>query len=92
MESYTYMSKEAVEAICDANDRQVDEAVRRGEDPQYMIGLNDSEFRNLIAVLAWFYENGPENLNPLEQAADDLPEWAGDFVSSIGETLGVEMI
>lgn len=91
MESYTYMSEEAVEAICNANDRRVDEAVRRGEDPQYMIGLNDSEFRNLIAVLAWFYENGPADAG-VEQAAGDLAEWAGDFVSSIGETLGVEMI
>ena len=91
MESYTYMSREAVEAICDANDRRVNEAVRRGEDPQYMIGLNDSEFRNLIAVLAWFYENGPADVGD-EQAAGDLAEWAGDFASSIGETLGVEMI
>lgn len=91
MESYTYMSREAVEAICDANDQRVDEAVRRGEDPQYMIGLNDSEFRNLIAVLAWFYENGPADVGAV-RADDDLSEWAGDFVSSMGETLGVEMI
>lgn len=90
MKSFTYMSQEALEAVCEHNDG----AANSGDyfDNKYHLELSVSDFRNLIAVLGWFYHHGPDVIDPDVQEADDMVDWSGSFVSSIAETLDVEMI
>lgn len=91
MDSFTFMSNEALDAICDANDKEADAAGHyTSSGRNYVLTLNPSDFRNLIAALAYTYNYS--STSPEYAAADDLAEWCGETISSIGATLDVEMI
>lgn len=91
MESFTFMSDEALDAICEANDRSADEAGHYAAiGRNYHLKLNPSDFRNVMAALAYTYNYS--STTPEYAATEDLAEWAGQFVSSIASTLEIEMI
>lgn len=75
-QSFTYMSVEGTQAIKDANATQVD---------KYTIELNKTDFNRLIDALVIAF------CSP-EWDDIDTSDWAGDFISSIGQTLGIEFI
>lgn len=72
MDTYTYMSGDAVKAIITAQ-------VQSGE--KYPMELNSSDFAIVVSALAHAYNSGIAHYEP-----------AGDLLSGIGQTLGVEMI
>lgn len=82
MDSYDYMSPEAIEATLAANTRE--QNAKDSDEPRnYDIGFNEPDLSNLLALLKFVYDSGDDT---------GLGEWAGDFASSISETLGVEMV
>lgn len=88
---YTFMSQEALEATCDANDKRTD-GTQFPENAPYLLTLNRSDFRNLVSVLGWFYNHGPDVIDPDVQEAESVRDWSGDFVSGMAETLNVGMV
>lgn len=79
MESFTYMSDEAIDATVSAlPDR-------------YEMELNRPDMVRLISALRYAYEHAPHESDDCNSAVCDLC-WSGQFVSSIAGTLGVEFI
>jgi hypothetical protein len=97
MESYTFGSPEFMSAIAL-------ERMRTGEN--YPITLNDKDFRILTTILqqiAIYGDISRSELNDLvgwngenwegnERDIDPISDWAWNWLSGIGETLGVEGI
>lgn len=82
MQSFTAMSREAVDATVTAQ-------LATGE--KYPMELNGTDFANLVHALriAWLYAD----LDGADDVTEEsLTDWIMGFVSSIGETLGVEHI
>jgi len=63
-----------------AIDAMIDEQAVSGK--PYEMSLNQSEFTNLVRALAIAYDSDKP----------DISDWAGDFLSSVAITLGIEMI
>lgn len=90
-ESFTYMSDEAVSAI---QGRLMD-GFPAGE--KYDMSLNRSDMSRLVYALRDAYQHSTHVEDVQISGLRCSPEtctacWAGDFVSSIGTTLGVEMV
>lgn len=84
MKSFTYMSDEGIQAVIDANNAHV---TKSGWDVNYPIGFNRRDFEAFVMCLKHMY-NSP----PMDDDTEVYSEWAGQFLSSIAETLGVEFI
>lgn len=92
MESYTFGSDEFMSAVAL-------ERMRTGEN--YPITLNDTDFRMLTAILrdiALYGEVGKSTRDKAREILGDsftsepLEDWAWQWLSGIGETLGIEGI
>jgi N-acyl-D-aspartate/D-glutamate deacylase len=79
MDSYTYMSDEGIQAVMDAFDDSKDSA--------YHLGFNRQDFQAFVMCLKHMH-NSP----PMDDDAEDYSEWAGQLLSSIAESLGIEFI
>lgn len=91
MQSFDFMSEEALDAICSANDKEADEAGHYTSiGRNYQLTLNPSDFRNLVAALAYTYNYS--STTPEYASTEDLSEWCGQFLSGVASTLDVEMI
>lgn len=70
MESYTYMSSEAILAMTDK---------QKQSGKHYEMSLNSHDFAQLVKALAIVHNTG-------------ISSWPGEFVSSMAQTLDIEMI
>jgi hypothetical protein len=83
MDSYTYMSDEAIQAVLE---EQAKVAIRNGEFGHYDLSLNRQDFEALVMCLKHMYNSPPMDGSPV------YSNWAGEFLSSIAETLGIEFV
>lgn len=87
MQSFTAMSDEGIQAVIDAQEARND---------QYALTLGRSDFYLFVRALQAAYEHTADGGCPAVEEASyngvTVDEWAGDFLSGIAETLGVEFI
>lgn len=89
MQSFTAMSDEGIQAVIDAQE---------AEGSHYAMTLNQSDFHMFVRALQAAYEHTADGGCPDVDAswsggmAADVTEWAGDFLSGVAETVGVEFI
>lgn len=79
--SFTSMSGDAILAIMG----RIARSAERNEG--YTLNLNATDAKCLVEALSSYVEHERHY-----EGQNDLADWAVDFVSSIGETLNVEMI
>lgn len=77
MKAFTSMSAAGINAVIDA---QREDFASNG---QYEIGLNPSDFQNLVLSLKITYERA---MSP------ELSDWAASYLGGIAQTLGIEFI
>ena len=85
MESYTYMSDEGIQAVIRAMRKTSINPETMSAN--YDMSLNSEDFAMIMKVLQFVWSNA---MNSTDEG--DLAVAAGDFASSIAETLGVEFI
>lgn len=77
MKTFTFMSAEAVDALV--------KAIENDAETLHQFTFNRADFRELIIVLS----NAYAELETDDEKSDD---WAGQFVSGVAITYGIEMI
>lgn len=81
MKTYTLLSNDGLNAIREAN-RERMAWYPAGSPTGYPVVLSETDFDNLISVLA-LGANTDDN---------ELSEWATNYLSGIANTLGIELI
>jgi hypothetical protein len=83
MQSFTFMSDEAVKATVDA--------FTASGDLHYPIELNASDFTYLMWALQFVHDNA-HGIVAVPGAPEDVSDWAGTFGGGIAETLNVDWV